>query len=430
MDQLVITGKRRLAGGVSVSGAKNAAVAVLPAALCANEPCVIDNLPSIDDVRSYIDIITRLGGRCELLDKHTLKIDAGNVKPVVADFESARKIRASYYVLGALLGRFGEAAVALPGGCNFGSRPIDLHIKGFEALGAEVYVEHGVIYARADRLEGAHVHLNASVGATINVMLAAINAHGMTVIENAAKEPHVVDVANFLNFIGANIKGAGTDTIRISGREPLRGGDYTIIPDMIEAGTYMIAGAITGGDVVVKNIIPKHMESVSAKLREMGCDIDEGEDTIRVQAKGQLTGVNVKTQVYPGFPTDLQPQMSALLTVANGTSVVTETVFDNRFQYVGELERLGARMTVDGRTAIIDGGVTLTGAEVSGTDLRAGISLMMAGLAAYGDTTINNVQYIDRGYEGIENKLRNMGADIRRQEKKTSAELVRADVYI
>jgi UDP-N-acetylglucosamine 1-carboxyvinyltransferase len=416
LEQLIISGRRRLQGSIAVSGAKNAALAVIPAALCAGAPCVIDNLPVIDDVFNYVDILRRLGAGCDFLDRNTLRIDPSSAAPIPADFDSARKIRASYYVLGALLGRFGEAAVTLPGGCNFGSRPIDLHIKGFEALGAEVRIEHGIVYARADRLVGAHVYLNASVGATINVMLAAINAEGVTVIENAAREPHVVDVANFLNFIGADIKGAGTDTIRISGKEPLRGGDYTIIPDMIETGTYMIAGAVTGGDVTVSNIIPKHMESLTSKLKEMDCGIEEGEDAIRVMARGQLSPASIKTQVYPGFPTDLQPQMTALLATINGASSMTETVFDNRFQYIGELERLGAKITLEGRTALIDGGVALTGAEVTATDLRGGIALIIAGLSAYGETRLNNVHYVDRGYEDFEDKLRYLGADITRRE--------------
>jgi len=407
---------QRLAGHVSVNGAKNAALAVIPAALCAGGVCVIDNLPMIDDVKSYIDVLNRLGARAELLDNHTLRVDPVHVAPVTADFDSAKKIRASYYVLGAMLGRFGEAAAALPGGCNFGARPIDFHIKGFEALGAEVIVEHGVIYVRADELKGAHIYLDfASVGATINIMLAAVNAKGLTVIENAAKEPHVVDVANFLNYIGANIRGAGTNTIRINGGERLRGGDYTIIPDMIEAGTFMIAGAITGGDVHVHNIIPKHMESVSAKLREMNCVVDEDEDSIRVRAAELLSPANVKTQVYPGFPTDLQPQMCALLTTVQGTSIIRETVTDNRFQYIGELERMGARIHVDGRQAVIDGGAVLSGTDVSASDLRAGMSLITAGLAAVGETRLANLHYVDRGYEDLDEKLRSLGACVERR---------------
>lgn len=416
MDQIIVTGGERLSGDVWISGAKNAALAVVPSVLCAGAPCVIDNLPMIEDIRCYIDILERMGARVEILDKNTLRIDPTTCSPVVADFDSAKKIRASYYVLGAMLGRFGYGAVALPGGDNFGPRPIDFHVKGFEALGAEVYIEHGVVYARADRLRGAHIYLDfASVGATVNIMFAAVNAKGMTVIENAAKEPHVVDVANFLNYVGANIKGAGTGTIRIMGGDALRGGDYTIIPDMIEAGTFMAAAAITGGDVTVHGVIPKHMDSISAKMREMKCTVDEGEDTIRVRVKQPLSPVNVKTQVYPGFPTDMQPQMCALLSTINGTSIVKEMVTDNRFQYISELERMGARVTVDGRQAIVDGGPYLTGAEVTAFDLRGGVALITAGLAADGQTRLNSASHVDRGYEAIDAKLSSLGANISRE---------------
>jgi UDP-N-acetylglucosamine 1-carboxyvinyltransferase len=324
-------------------------------------------------------------------------------------------MRASYYLIGALLGRFKKAEVALPGGCNFGSRPIDQHIKGFEALGATVKIEHGLVKASAEKLVGAHIYLDmASVGATINIMFAAVYAEGVTTIENAAKEPHIVDTANFLNMLGAKIKGAGTDVIKITGVKKLHGGEYTIIPDQIEAGTYMVAAAITGGDVTIRNIIPKHMDSVSAKLREINCTINEGDDYIQVIGGSDIQSSNVKTMYYPGFPTDLQPQVTALLTLAKGTSIVTETVFENRFQYINELKRLGAEVTVDGRTAVIEGVEKLTGAEVTATDLRAGASLVIAALAAEGRTTISNIKYIDRGYEDIENKLRALGAQIER----------------
>ncbi len=415
MDKLVITGQKRLSGEVMISGAKNAAVAVIPAAIMSNDICIIENLPCIEDIECLVEILTNMGAECEFIEKQTLKIDSRNFKNIPANYEAVKKIRASYYLLGAMLGRFKEAEVAWPGGCNFGGRPIDQHIKGFEALGAEVKVENGMIKAKADKLVGNNIYLDmASVGATINIMLAAVFAEGKTVIENAAKEPHVVDTANFLNIMGANIKGAGTDVIRIEGVEELHGSSYTIIPDQIEAGTYMIAGAITGGDVKVKNIIPKHMESLSAKLSEMGAEIEEGDDWIRVKTKIPLKGVNVKTMYYPGFPTDLQPQMVALLATSEGVSLVTENVFNNRFQYVNELKRLGANIIVEDRVAVINGVSELSGAEVMATDLRAGVALIISALATKGKVTIGNVKYIDRGYEYIEDKLRAIGADIER----------------
>ncbi|MDR2904124.1 MAG: UDP-N-acetylglucosamine 1-carboxyvinyltransferase [Clostridiales bacterium] len=415
MEHIVITGQKKLSGEVFISGAKNASVAIIPAAICADGVCIVDNLPHIEDVSSFIDAITKIGVQCELLDKNTIKIDASTLSSYHANFDSVRKMRASYYLIGALLGRFKKAEVALPGGCNFGSRPIDQHIKGFEALGATVKIEHGLVKASAEKLTGAHIYLDmASVGATINIMFAAVYAEGVTTIENAAKEPHIVDTANFLNTLGAKIKGAGTDVIKITGVKKLHGGEYTIIPDQIEAGTYMVAAAITGGDVTIRNIIPKHMDSVSAKLREINCVINEGDDYIQVIGSGDIQSSNVKTMYYPGFPTDLQPQVTALLTLAKGTSIVTETVFENRFQYINELKRLGAEVTVDGRIAVIEGVEKLTGAEVTATDLRAGASLVVAALAAEGKTTISNVKYIDRGYEDIENKLRALGAQIER----------------
>ena len=418
MEQFHIKGKTSLSGCVSVSGFKNAALAVIPAAICAGDVCIIDNIPYLEDVKCYIDILENIGAKCEYLDSGVLKIDTKNVTPVKADFESVKKIRASYYVLGALLGRFKTAEVALPGGCNFGSRPIDQHIKGLESLGAAIKIEHGMIIASCDKLIGANIYLDgASVGATINIMLAAVNAEGVTVIENAAKEPHVVDTANFLNLMGANIKGAGTDIIRITGKQPLKGVEYTVIPDMIEAGTFMVAAAITRGDITVNGIIPKHLESLTAKLREMNCQVFEGEDYIRVLADGELTGVNVKTQVYPGFPTDLQPQMTALLCTLPGTNIMTETVFENRFQYISELKRLGANITVDGRSAIVEGVSNLTETEVSACDLRAGVTLMIAAFATIGETVLNNVYFVDRGYEKIENKFKALGGDIVRVTK-------------
>lgn len=415
MEHLIISGQKKLSGEVFISGAKNAAVAVIPAAIMSQGVCTIENLPSIEDVTSLVDTLDKIGAKCEFKNDNTLYIDSTNVNQFCATYDSVKKIRASYYLMGALLGRFKKAEVAMPGGCNFGTRPIDQHIRGFEALGANVKIEHGMVKIYADKLIGNHIYLDVvSVGATINIMLAAAMAEGVTVIENAAKEPHIVDTANFLNMIGANIKGAGTDVIRIVGVEKLHGAEYMIIPDQIEAGTYMIAAAIAGGDVTVKNIIPKHMDSLSAKLQEMNCKIYEGDDYIRVVSDGNLNSANIKTMAYPGFPTDLQPQMTALLSVAQGTGLITENVWENRFQYVNELKRLGSNITVEGRIAIVEGVNELTGAEVNATDLRAGAALIIAGLAAKGKTTIGNVKYIDRGYEKVEYKLRALGANIER----------------
>lgn len=417
MDQLVIRGQRQLKGEVAISGAKNAAVAIIPAAIMSGSVSVIENLPCIEDVTSLVKTLNALGAVCEFLDERTLKIDSSFVDKWEATDESVRKIRASYYLMGALLGRFKKAVVAMPGGCNFGSRPINLHLKGFRAMGAEVIEERGgeVIRLSAERLHGANIFLDtASVGATINLMIAAARADGTTVIENAAKEPHIVDTANFLNMMGAKIRGAGTDVIRIHGVESLSGAEYMIIPDQIEAGTYMLAAAACGGDVTVKNIIPKHMDSLSAKLEEMGCRIIEGDDFVEVISDGILKAVNVKTMTYPGFPTDLQPQMSAALAKAKGVSTLTENVWENRFQYVNQLRRLGCDISIDGRVATIRGVDSFTGGEVNATDLRAGAALVIAGLAAKGETRIGNVKYIDRGYEKIEFKLRSIGADIER----------------
>ena len=417
MEKLVITGGRRLNGEVFISGAKNAAVAIIPAAIMADGVCVIDNLPGIEDVASLRSTLNKMGAVCEYIDKHTLKVDSTGDITNCAAFEEVKKIRASYYLLGALLGRYKKAEVALPGGCNFGTRPIDLHLKGFRLLGADVEVTNGIVKVKAERLHGAQIYMDqVSVGATINIMLAASMAEGTTIIENCAKEPHVVDVANFLNMMGANIKGAGTDIIRIKGVEKLHGAEYTIIPDQIEAGTYMIAAAIAGGDVTVRNIIPKHMDSLTAKLAEMGAAIEKQDDSIRVMANGRLHCANIKTMSYPGFPTDLQPQMTALLSVCDGISVVTENVWDNRYQYVAELKQLGAKITVESRVAMIEGVQKLTGARVAATDLRAGAAMVIAGLSAEGTTEIDNIRYIDRGYEDIENKLSALGADIKRVE--------------
>ena len=416
LSELYIRGGKRLSGDVIINGAKNAAVAILPAALLVDGICEIENLPYIDDVIQLKKAMEDLGAVAQLKDQHTLEVDGSTLYNYKATNESVGNIRASYYLIGALLGRFKKAEVAMPGGCNFGVRPIDQHIKGFEALGAKVKVENGMIKAYADRLVGTKIYLDVvSVGATINVMLAATLAEGTTTIENSAKEPHVVDVANFLNKMGANIKGAGTDVIRIKGVEKLNGGKYSTIPDQIEAGTYMIAAAITGGDVYVRNIIPEHMYSVSLKMMEMGIEIEEGDDYIRVIAPKTLKSTNVKTLPHPGFPTDLQPQMAVLLSVAEGTSTMIEGVWDNRFQYMDELKKTGAKITVEGRMAVVEGVKDLSGAKVSATDLRAGAALVIAGLRAVGQTQIQNVKYIDRGYEAIEQKLKELGADIERK---------------
>jgi len=415
MEYIVINGQKPLIGKVQISGAKNAALAIVPAAVAANGVCIIENLPDIKDVHNLSALAEKLGAKCRFLDKQTLEIDGSSVVNHVADYELASKMRASYYLLGALLGRFGKAEVSMPGGCDFGDRPIDYHLKGFEALGAKCVLEHGWVKVSAEKLTGANIYLDGpSVGATINIMLAAVFAEGTTQIENAAREPHIVDTANFLNMIGAKISGAGTDVIRINGTNKLGCGRYTIIPDQIETGTYMIAAAITNGDITVNNIIPKHMDPLTAKLRDMNCQVEEGEDSLRVRRVGELKACDVRASYYPGFPTDLQPQMATLLCLANGASVVTETVFNNRFQYINELKRLGANLKVDGRTAVTKGNCTFTGAQVAATDLRSGAALVLAGLAAKGETTIGNIFHLDRGYEYLEDKLRSLGADITR----------------
>lgn len=417
MEHLLIKGRNPLNGDVVISGAKNAVVAIIPAAIMANGVCIIDNLPAIEDVRCLQDTLTKLGCVCELIDEGTLMVDSSSLNNCNATFDSVRRIRASYYLMGALLGRFKEAKVALPGGCNFGTRPIDIHLKAFRALGAKIDEDYdnGIISLKADKLVGTNIFLDTvSVGATINIMLAATLAEGVTTIENAAKEPHIVDTANFLNMLGAKIKGAGTDVIRITGVESLHGAEYMIIPDQIEAGTYMIAAAACGGHVSVKNIIPKHMDSLSAKLKEMGCQIVEGDDFIDVISDGNLTATRVKTMAYPGFPTDLQPQMVVGLAKAEGISLLTETVWENRFQYIEQLRKFGCDISVDGRVATIHGVKQMNGADVMATDLRAGAAMVIAGLAANGITKIGNVRFIDRGYEKIEYKLKSLGADIKR----------------
>ncbi|NLO82182.1 MAG: UDP-N-acetylglucosamine 1-carboxyvinyltransferase [Clostridiales bacterium] len=416
MEKLVIRGGKRLVGRVQVSGAKNAAVAVIPAALLTEETCVIDNLPYINDVVVLSEILKQMGAQVVFEpNRKRMVINAARLNNCRADFDTVRRMRASYYLLGVLLGRYGRAEIAFPGGCEIGARPIDQHIKGFEAMGARLSIGHGLIKASADRLVGSEIYLDVvSVGATINIMLAAVKAEGTTTIVNAAKEPHVVDVANFLNCMGANIKGAGTDVIKIKGVDKLYGCEYSIIPDQIEAGTFMIASAATQGDVKIEGVIPKHLEAVSAKLLEMGMEVEEGDDFVRVKGTGRPRKANVKTLPYPGFPTDLQQPISVLLSVAEGTSIITENVWEARYRHIEEIRRMGAIIKVEDRVAIIEGVDHLTGAPVVATDLRAGAALVIAGLMAEGVTEITNVEHIDRGYERLEQKLVSLGADIRR----------------
>lgn len=415
MDKLVITGPSRLSGEVCISGAKNSVLAILSGTLLVNGVCKIENIPDISDVDVIIDIIKSLGAKTSRPDPHSVVVDASVIISTAPDYDLVRRIRGSYYLIGSLLSRFHEAEIAMPGGCNFGTRPIDQHIKGFKALGAEIDDSRGVIKAKAAHLSGANVYLDkVSVGATINIMLAACLADGITVIENAAREPHIVDMANFLNAMGANIKGAGTNTVKIKGVREMRGGSYQIIPDQIEAGTFMIAAAATGGDVTVKNIIPKHMESLTAKLIEVGAKITEFDDAIRVEGPAQLKATNVITMPYPGFPTDLQPQMVALLTKATGVSVMLEGVWDNRFQYTDELIRMGAKINASGKMATIEAVGELFGAPVKATDLRGGAAVVIAGLMASGVTEVTNTVFIDRGYERFESKLKALGAKIER----------------
>lgn len=416
MEQLFIRGGNPLKGEVSVSGAKNAALPMLAAALLSEDVCRIENVPIIDDIKVLLDSIEDLGVKIDFEDEgHTVIMDCRKINKVRVDYEHIKKIRASYYLLGSLLGGHKKAEVAMPGGCNLGARLIDQHIKGFEALGASVDIEYGMIKASAKKLVGSTIYLDVpSVGATINIMMAAVKADGVTHIENPAKEPHIVDVANFLNSMGANVKGAGTDVIRVIGVKKMHGSEYMIIPDMIEAGTYMVAAAITNGDVTIKNLIPKHMEAVVAKLNEMGVGVDEYDDAIRVYKKDDYKNIHVKTQPYPGFPTDMHPQFTALMAITGGISVMTESIFDSRFSYVGELSRMGANIKVERNTALITGVEGYTGAEVSATDLRAGAALTLAGLAAQGDTVIHNLANIDRGYEHFENKLRALGGEVYR----------------
>ena len=413
MEKYIIKGGVALNGTVDISGAKNAALALLAASILADEDVTIENLPDVSDINQLIDAIAMIGATVNRVDRHTVIINGKTITSYVVEEEQMRKIRASYYLLGALLGKFKKAEVALPGGCVIGARPIDQHLKGFRALGAEVIQDHGMLNASADNLMGTHIFFDVvSVGATINVMLAAVKAEGRTVIENAAKEPHVVDVANMLNSMGADIRGAGTDKIRINGVEKLHGTVYSTIPDQIEAGTFMCAAAATGGEILVRNVIPRHLECITSKLLEMGCTVIEYDDAVTVKAGDFIRSAHIKTLPYPGFPTDMQPQMAVVLSIANGTSTVTESIFENRFKYMAELSRMGAINKVEGNTAIITGVGGLEGAKVSAPDLRAGAALVIAGLAAEGFTTVDDIVYIQRGYERFEEKLTELGAII------------------
>ena len=415
MEKYVINGGKPLYGEIDVSGAKNAAVAIIPAALMVNGVCRLENIPQISDADMLMTILEHLGAKIRMVNRNTVEIDCTDVRYTDAPYDLMRRIRASYYLIGAMLGRFGAAKTTMPGGCNFGVRPIDQHIKGMTALGADVEVTGGFVYAKAldGKLHGTRIYLDkVSVGATMNIILAASMARGRTVIENAAKEPHIVDLANFLNSMGADVRGAGTDSVKINGTDSLHGGTYTIIPDQIEAGTYMVAAAAAGGEVKINNVIPRHLESISAKLREMGVTVIAGEDCVTVKSTGRLRKVNIKTMPYPGFPTDMQPQFAAALCLANGASVITEGIYDNRFKYLTELRKMGAQVQVDGRVALIEGVDKLYGAPVAACDLRAGAAMVIAGLCAEGTTEVEDVHYIERGYEDFVGKLRGLGADI------------------
>lgn len=417
MEQYVIKGGNPLYGEVEIGGAKNAALAILAAAIMTDETVTIDNLPNVRDINVLLQAIEEIGAHVERVDIHKVKINGSFIRGVNVDNEFIRRIRASYYLIGALLGKYKHAEVALPGGCDIGSRPIDLHMKGFRSMGADIDIAHGLVIARAKELKGTHIYMDkVSVGATINIMMAAAMADGKTVIENAAKEPHIVDVANFLNSMGANIRGAGTDVIRIVGVEKLHATEYSVIPDQIEAGTFMFAVAATGGNVLVKDVIPKHLEATTAKLLEVGCQVEEFDDSVRVISDGHLKHTQVTTLPYPGFPTDMQPQMAVLLGIAEGTSTVTESIFENRFKYVDELTRMGADIKVESNIAIISGVKRYTGARVNAPDLRAGAALVIAGLAAEGITVVDDIYYIQRGYEALEEKLTKIGAKIARVE--------------
>ena len=429
MNQYIMKGGSPLVGDVVISGAKNAALGILAASIMTDEDVIIENLPDVRDINVLLEAIQEIGARVDRIDRHTVKINGSTIREVSDDDEYIRRIRASYYFIGALLGKYKSAQVPLPGGCDIGSRPIDQHLKGFRALGAKIEIECGAVHAHAIDLVGAHIYLDmVSVGATINIMMAAAMAEGMTIIENAAKEPHVVDVANFLNSMGANIKGAGTDVIRIRGVRILHGTDYSIIPDQIEAGTFMCAAAVTRGDITVKNVIPKHLEAISAKLIEIGCEVIEGDDEVRVVGRPKQHSTNIKTLPYPGFPTDMQPQMAVTLALAEGTSMITESIFENRFKYVDELARMGGSIKVEGNVAVIDGVRGFTGARVESPDLRAGAALVLAGLSAEGYTVVDEIGYIQRGYEKFEEKLQALGAAIEMVDSEKEAQKFRLKI--
>ncbi len=429
MDQYIIRGGNPLVGEVDISGAKNAALGILAAACMTDDTVLITNLPDVRDINVMLEAMAEIGVKVDRISPHDVLLTSDQITGVSVDYEYIKKIRASYYLLGALLGKYKRAEVPLPGGCNIGSRPIDLHIKGFRALGANVKIDGGVIYATAEHLHGSHIYLDTvSVGATINIMMAAAMADGRTIIENCAREPHVVDAANFLNSMGANIKGAGTDVIRIRGVEKLHATEYSIIPDQIEAGTFMFAAAATKGDIMVKNVIPKHLEATSAKLMEIGCEVEEFDSAVRVVSPRRLVGTNVKTLPYPGYPTDMQPQIGVALSLASGISIITESIFENRFKYIDELARMGAVAKVEGNTAIITGVERLTGARVNALDLRAGAALVIAGLAAEGITTIDDIKYIQRGYEKFDEKLRSLGGEIEQISSQREAQRFRLRV--
>lgn len=416
MEKFVIHGGSPLKGEVNISGAKNAVVAILPATILAQDVCRIENIPDISDVHMMVRILQQIGAKVTYIDDNTLEIDTSTVNSYIVSHELTKYLRASYYLLGALLGRYNRARVAMPGGCDFGVRPIDQHIKGFEFLGADVSIENAMVDVHANNLAGSSIYMDVvSVGATINIMLAAVKARGLTVIENAAREPHIVDLANFLNSMGADVRGAGTDVIKIHGVSEMHGCNYSIIPDQIEAGTYMVAAAATKGDVMINNVIPKHLESITAKLEECGIEITEYDDSIRVHYVGKLNKCNVKTMPHPGFPTDMQPQMTVLLSIADGTSIVSESVWDSRFRYVAQLTRMGANIQVDGKLAVVEGVEKLKGAPIKADDLRAGAAMIIAGLTAEGETEVENITHIDRGYEKVVEKFTALGAKIERR---------------
>ncbi len=420
MEKYIVNGKKPLFGEVSISGAKNAAVAILPATILCNGVCIIENLPNISDVAIAVHILHDLGAKVRPLDESTLEIDTSSIYKYTVNDEMGRQMRASYYFLGALLGRFGEASVSMPGGCDLGARPIDQHLKSFQAFGADISVEHGMINVGCERLVGQQVFFDTvSVGATINSMLVSVLSDGVTVLENVAKEPHIVDVANFLNLMGADVRGAGTDVIKIHGVRELHGCDYALIPDQIEAGTFMVAAAVTGGNVLIKDVIPKHLEPIISKLEMAGVQVEQYDDSVRVIRTADISPVNIKTQPHPGFPTDMQPLMAVLMSRAKGISIITEAIWDNRFRYIDELLRMGANVQVDGRVAVVEGVEELSCAPVKATDLRAGAALVIAALCAEGCSEIDDIEHIERGYENFVEKLRSLGADIHRKEIET-----------